>query len=133
MPVPEGFDYDFWLGHTPKVPYTEKRCHFLWRFILAYGGGEMTDRGAHIIDIAQLALGMDDSGPVEFRGKGVASSTSLFDAYFNFEFENTYANGVKMIGTSKQGPRGVGFEGENGKLFVHVHGGALEAEPASLL
>ena len=25
MPVPEGFDYDMWLGHTPKLPYTEKR------------------------------------------------------------------------------------------------------------
>ena len=133
MPVPEGFDYDFWLGHTPEVPYTEKRCHFGWRFILAYGGGEMTDRGAHIIDIAQLALGMDETGPVEYRGRGAASSTSLFDAFFNFEFENTYANGVKMIGTSKHGPRGVGFEGDQGKLFVHVHGGKLEAEPTSLL
>ena len=37
-PVPEGFNYDFWLGHTTDVPYTEKRCHFSWRFILAYGG-----------------------------------------------------------------------------------------------
>jgi len=133
MPVPEDFDYNFWLGHTPEVPYTEKRCHFWWRFNLAYGGGEMTDRGAHIIDIAQLALGMDDSGPVQYSGKGVASSTSLYNAYFDFEFENVYANGVKMIGTSKHGPRGVDFEGDEGKLFVNIHGGAIDAEPASLL
>ncbi len=35
--VPEGFDYDFWLGHTPLAPYTPKRCHFWWRFNLANG------------------------------------------------------------------------------------------------
>jgi predicted dehydrogenase len=133
MPVPEGFDYNFWLGHTPEVPYTEKRCHFAWRFILSYGGGEMTDRGAHIIDIAQLALGMDDTGPVEFTAKGTRSETSLYNAFFDFEFENVYASGVRMLGSSKPGPRGVGFEGDGGKLFVHVHGGALEAEPASLI
>jgi hypothetical protein len=70
---------------------------------------------------------------VEFSAKGVASSTSLYNVFWDFDFENTYANGVKMIGTSKHGPRGVGFEGDKGKLFVNVHGGALEAEPANLL
>jgi len=132
MPIPDGFDYDFWLGHTSEVPFTEKRCHFSWRFILAYGGGEMTDRGAHIIDLAQLALGMDETGPVKYSARGVASSTSLFDAFMDFDFENTYANGVKMIG-SNEGPRGVRFEGDDGWLFVHVHGAKLEAHPADLL
>jgi len=132
MPVPPEFDYDFWLGHTEKVPYTEKRCHFWWRFILAYGGGEMTDRGAHIIDLAQLALDVDDSGPVKYEAKGVASETSLYDAFMDYEFENTYANGVRMIGSTK-GPRGLRFEGEEGSLFVHIHGAALEAEPSSIL
>jgi len=133
QPVPEGFDYDFWLGHTPKVPYTPMRCHFHWRFILSYGGGEMTDRGAHIIDIGQLAMGTDDTGPVTYNAKGFSSSTSLFDAFFDFEFENTYANGVRLLGTSKPGPRGIRFEGDKGTLMVNVHGGDYQAEPASLL
>ncbi|MFN9880936.1 MAG: Gfo/Idh/MocA family protein, partial [Planctomycetota bacterium] len=71
MPVPEGFDYDGWLGFTPWRPFRpfmpdepNRGCHFWWRFNLLYGGGEMTDRGAHIIDLAQLALGKDDTGPV---------------------------------------------------------------------
>jgi len=132
MPVPPEFDYDFWLGHTPLVPYTEKRCHFWWRFILAYGGGEMTDRGAHVIDLVQLALDMDDSGPVVFTANGRASQTSLYDAFMQFEFENRYSKDVRMIG-SNDGPRGVRFEGTDGWLFVHVHGGKLEAEPADLL
>ena len=132
MPMPAGFDYEFWLGHTPKVAYTKDRCHHRWRFILAYGGGEMTDRGAHVIDLAQLGAGTDDTGPVEIEARGTASKTSLYDAFWDYEFVNTYANGVKLVGSTK-GPRGVKFEGSDGWVFIHVHGGRLEAEPASLL
>ena len=70
MPVPEALDWDMWLGHTPMVPYTQKRCHFYWRFILAHGGGEMTDRGAHVIDLAQQGADKDDTGPVAYIAKG---------------------------------------------------------------
>jgi hypothetical protein len=130
-PVPEGFDYDFWLGHTPQVPYTSKRCHFFWRFILTYGGGEMTDRGAHVIDIGQLGAGTDDTGPVEIQAIGVRS-TGLYDAFWDYHFINTYANGLRMVGEAA-GPRGLKFEGSEGWIFVHIHGAKLEAEPASLL
>lgn len=126
MPVPEHFDYDFWLGHTPMVPYTEKRCHFWWRFILAYGGGEMTDRGAHIIDIAQLGANADDTGPVEFEATGTRNKSGLFDAFMEFEFVNTYAGGLQMVGSSS-GQRGLKFEGTDGWIFIHIHGGKLEA------
>lgn len=132
MPIPEGFDYDHWLGHTPVVPYTEKRVHFWWRFILSYGGGEMTDRGAHVIDIGQLGAGMDDTGPVEFEAKGKRTPGSLYDAYWDYTFTNTYANGLKMIGTA-EGPRGLKFEGSDGWIFIHIHGAQLEASRESLL
>ena len=132
MDIPTGFDYDFWLGHTPEVPYTEERTHFWWRFILNYGGGEMTDRGAHIIDLGQLANDTDDSGPVEFRGTGEARESDLFDTFMKYDFETTYANGVKLIGDSNP-PRGLKLEGEGGWIFIHIHGGRLEAEPSSLL
>lgn len=130
--VPATLDYDFWLGHTEKVPYADKRCHFWWRFNSRYGQGEMTDRGAHVIDIAQLALDMDESGPVEYEATGTPLTGGLYDAFMDFTFENRYANGVRMIG-HKTGPRGIRFEGTEGSLFVHIHGGKLEAEPASLL
>ncbi|MBX6311623.1 MAG: Gfo/Idh/MocA family oxidoreductase [Isosphaeraceae bacterium] len=132
VPTPPGFDYDFWLGHTPRVPYTEGRTHFWWRFNLAYGGGEMTDRGAHVIDIAQLGLGTDTTGPIMFEAKGYRNPESLYDVFWGYEFVNTYANGVKLIG-STQGPRGLKFEGEDGWIFIAIHGGRLEASPSSLL
>ena len=131
-PVPEGFDYDFWLGHTPMVPYTPMRCHFWWRFILAHGGGEMTDRGAHVIDIGQLGADTDDTGPVEIEAKGSRNTSGLFDAFMEYEFVNTYANGLKMIGQSS-GTRGLKFEGTDGWIFIHIHGARLEASNPDLL
>ncbi len=132
VPVPERLDYNLWLGHTAAVPYTPLRTHFWWRFILAYGGGEMTDRGAHVIDIGQLGNGTDDTGPVDVQANGKLRATGIYDTFFEYDFECTYANGVKMIGSSS-GKRGLKFEGDKGSIFIHIHGGKLEADPASLL
>lgn len=132
MPIPEGFNYDMWLGSTPKVPYTQKRCHFWWRFLTEYGGGEMTDRGAHIIDLAQLANASDDSGPVEITAKGKIPKNCFYNTFMSYKFDCKYANGVRMIG-SDEGVRGIKFEGTEGSIFIHIHGGRLSANPASLL
>jgi predicted dehydrogenase len=133
MPVPEGLDYDMWLGPTPRADYTKKRSHFWWRFILDYGGGEMTDRGAHIIDLAQFINGTDGSGPVEISGEGkTAPGGGLFNAFMEYKFECRYANGVRLVGTSNE-PRGLKIEGSDGWIFIHIHGGQLEASSESLL
>jgi len=134
MPVPEGLDYDFWLGPSKFAPYTKMRLPTWWRFIMDYGGGEMTDRGAHIIDLAQLAAEMDDTGPVEIEGKGrmFGEGQGIFDTFIEYEFECKYANGVRMIGSSK-GDRGLKLEGTDGWIFIAVHQCPLTAEPASLL
>ena len=99
-----------------------------------YGGGEMTDRGAHIIDLAQLAAGMDGSGPVEFNAKGrmFGDGKGIFDTFIEYEFECKYANGLRMIGSS-EGERGLKLEGTDGWIFIKVHQCPLTAEPASLL
>jgi predicted dehydrogenase len=132
QPVPPQLDWDFWLGHTPVAPYHERRCHFWWRFILAHGGGEMTDRGAHIIDLAQLANNSDATGPVEISATGKRNEGSLYDAFMDYQFENTFANGVKMIGKN-QSPRGLKLVGDAGWIFIHVHGADLEASDPNWL
>lgn len=65
QPVPEGMNWDLWLGQTEERPYHEKlyRGWMSWR---DYSGGEMTNWGAHGLDLIQAALGMDRTGPVEF-------------------------------------------------------------------
>ncbi len=132
QPVPPGFDYDMWLGHTPLAPYHERRCHFWWRFNLAYGGGEMTDRGAHVLDIAQWALGLDETSPSRIEAYGVQTPGSLYDTFWDYRFAMTYDNGVVFDGGT-DGPRGLRFEGPEGTLFVAIHGGALTAQPSRLL
>lgn len=132
MPVPEHFDYNFWLGPAREAPYTEKRCHFFFRYILDYSGGEMTDRGAHIIDLGQLGNGTDDTTPISVEGQGTFPREGLFNTAYAYNFSFEYANGVRLIGDERT-PRGIRFEGDAGWIFIHVHGGNLEAEPQSLL
>jgi len=129
MPVPPGFDYDFWLGPAPAAAYHEQRCHYQFRFVRDYSGGQVTNFGAHHLDIAQWALGMDDSGPVQVRGKGEFPASGLFTTATKVDFTLTYANGVEVrciTGDSK-----VTFVGTKGKIMVGR--GKLEAEPAALL
>src|SRR5205814_1217664 len=63
-PPPEYLDYETWLGPAPQRPYNSKRVHYLFRFFWDYSGGQMTNFGAHHLDIAQWAMGTDDTGPV---------------------------------------------------------------------
>lgn len=132
MPVPEGLNWDMWLGPAPWAPYTEKRCHFYFRYILDYSGGEMTDRGAHILDIGQLGNDSDTTGPIEIAGSGWRPEDGLFNTFMKYEFNFRYANGVNVIG-SADSPRGIRFEGDDGWVFVHIHGGKLEASSKALL
>ncbi len=129
QPVPDGFDYDFWLGPAPWQPYHEQRCHYQFRFILDYSGGQVTNWGAHYLDIAQWALGMDDSGPVEITGHGEFPTSGLFTTATKVDFRCTYADGVEL--TCMTGGQGLRFEGSDGWVFVNRQ--ILEAEPASLL
>ncbi len=90
----------------------------------------MTDRGAHVIDIVQMFLGADGISPVYYSATGTREPNCFYDAFFDFEFTNVYPNGLEMIGSTK-GPRGAKFIGSEGNLFVHIHGGKLEADPRS--
>jgi predicted dehydrogenase len=133
QPVPEGFDYDLWLGPTPYEPYTAKRCHFNFRWITDYSDGELTDRGAHVNDIALWGAGPLLVGPVDIEAtNGKFRQDTLWDVPIQFHLEYTYANGMKIICES-DGQRGIKFEGDKGWVFVAIHGGMLTAEPASLL
>jgi predicted dehydrogenase len=127
---PAVLDYDFWLGPAPKRPYNEKRVHYLFRFFWDYSGGQMTNWGAHHLDIAQWGLGMDDSGPVTIEGKARYQKDKWYEVPEWFEATYTYANGVKLIcGQSQKG--GTTFEGDKGT--IHVNRGVLESTPADIV
>ncbi len=132
MPVPPHFDYNFWLGPARDAPYTEKRCHFFFRYILDYSGGEITDRGAHVIDLGQMGNNTDHTTPISVQASGYFPPDGLFNTAMDYQFEFEYANGVIMQGKCG-GERGVKFIGDDGWIFIHVHGGNLEASSPALL
>ncbi len=132
MPVPEGFDYEMWLGPAPRAPYTEKRCHWNFRWNLDYSGGQVTDWGGHHIDIAHWGMGCDETGPVKVAGRGIFPGDGLWNAAVDYNFECTYDNGLMLyVGSNNHYPQGVRFIGDKG--WVHVTRGGLDASPKHLL
>lgn len=81
-----------------------------WRSFSEFGGGGVTDWGAHMFDIVQWALGMDDTGPVEFHPPKLKSQ----DRGFNFK----YANGVHVTHIDFGRGNAVEFTGTEGTLTV---------------
>lgn len=128
VPPPE-LNYDFWLGPAPYHAYDPKRVHYNFRFFWDYSGGQMTNWGAHHLDIAQWGLGMDDSGPVSIEGKARYNAQKLFEVPEWSDVHYEYANGVKLIcGQSEKG--GTTFEGSEGT--IHVSRGILESKPGNI-
>jgi predicted dehydrogenase len=110
-----GLDWDRWLGPAPIRPYNSVLSprgvhdHFPnWRNYREYGGGMVTDWGAHHFDIAQWGLGFDESGPIEF------TPAEKSDAQSGARIR--YANGIEVVHV---GGNGVTFFGDKGKLYVN--------------
>jgi predicted dehydrogenase len=122
-----GLDWSLWLGQAPERPYNSVLSprgvhnHFPnWRGFSEYSGGGHTDMGAHHYDIAQWALGMDESGPVEIVPPEDPKAKS--------GVRYIYENGIEM---THGGPGGCVFTGTAGKL--RIDRGHLSSEPESIV
>jgi len=141
--VPQGLDWDFWLGPAPKVDYRAlpemrkgygggvplySNCHYSFRNWHEYSGGKLTDWGAHHVDIACWALGASDTGPskvtpveyklpVEYKD-GYPVVDDQYNAATSFRIRVDMPNDVEMIITSS-GDNGILFEGTEGRFFVN--------------
>jgi predicted dehydrogenase len=125
-PVPPYLDWDFWLGPAPWRPFSSVLAPHLdvpgfplWRDYWDFGGGGMTDWGAHHFDIAQWGLGMDDTGPVEVLPPDGKDTRVL---------TYRYSNGAIL--TREGGVNGVMFIGSEGR--VEVNRGHLKTWPEKL-
>ncbi len=119
--IEPGLDWKFWCGPGPLVPYNPMLSprgvhdHFPhWRKTWEFGGGMITDWGAHHIDIAQWGLGMDDNGPVQVRAPD-NWETARRGAQL------VYADGTLLTHVKGKGVSFYGTEGE-----VHVNRGKFE-------
>lgn len=145
-PPPE-LDYNLWLGPAPYKPYffseitdpnynkNYQRCHFWFRYQFDYATGEMSDRGAHLLDLVQLILDKDDTGPVEVSGTGRRDPVGDFDTFMEYEFDIKYADGIVVHGSSKgdNTTRGLTVISENGWINHHLESDVLTASDPRLL
>ena len=130
MPVPQCLDYDFWLGSTPKVYYTEDRVHSQnadlrkavnsrpgWLRCEQFGAGMITGWGSHHLDIVHWGMGWEGMGEKYVEGKGKFHTGGLWDVHGEYDITLTYPDGTPVRVWDKF-PNGVRFIGENGWIFV---------------
>jgi myo-inositol 2-dehydrogenase / D-chiro-inositol 1-dehydrogenase len=124
---PAHLNWNLWQGQAPDVPYIEERTHYTFRWWHEYSGGQMTDWGAHHVDIAQWAI---DSYPVEIHGQAkYPNIENGYNVATDFEVEYRYANGVVMT-VKDSGENGIMLTGDAGRIFVNrgkVVGAPIEA------
>ena len=129
-PIPEGLDWDMWLGPAPKRPFNANRwgvdpkafSHFRWFWDTA--GGMMTDWGVHVLDIAQMGTGdVMPKSVNSFGGKlwytdNRETADTLMATYdygsFLANYEHRSGNANSMFGKGY----GTMFLGSKATLFV---------------
>ncbi|MBN2217284.1 MAG: Gfo/Idh/MocA family oxidoreductase [Pirellulales bacterium] len=158
QPVPDGFDYDRWLGPAPWAPYTTNRClgPHAWYFVSDYCAGYFSAWGVHHFDSAQHGRGDAEVDSIRVRSKSIFPTDGLYDTALHFRVDYELADGATIIATDDiasgwsnrtgipesrvreiQGdafgrtPFGVAFEGTEGSAFAW-RGGVLRTTPARL-
>ena len=122
--APSTFDYERWLGAAPEQPYMELRGHPQdsidgrpgWITTEDFGLGMITNWGAHHIDIAQWAMGMELSGPISVESKADFMTDDVWTVHSNYHVDLMYKSGVKVTLDNKY-PNGLLFEGTEGSVF----------------
>jgi predicted dehydrogenase len=128
-PVPQGVNYDMWLGPAPGRPFNRNRFHFTFRWFWDYAGGLMTDWGVHLLDYAL-------AGMIEESPRSVISSGGKYafpddpmetpdtqQAIYEFDgFSLMWEHTIGIYGGNYGRDHGVAYIGENGTLVVDRKG-----------
>jgi predicted dehydrogenase len=132
-PVPDGFDYDMWLGPAPAAPYATNRCgNQQWRNVFDYSGGKFSDWGMHQVDTAQWANDTEHSGPIEVTGEGeFPDESSIYNTAMQYKLHYKYANGVDLH--IESGGTSLRFEGTDGWVGNDGWRKPLEASSQKIL
>jgi len=150
LPVPDGFDYDLWLGPAPLVPFCEDRCFGQGQrkgiyHIYDYAIGFIAGWGAHPMDMLQWWA--DHAGrtevPIRYQGSGTIPTEGLFNTVTHWDVTATYRDGLQLRFMDNETAARLhphpGIEGAHGTLFVGDEGwvrvsrDSWKTDPESLL
>ena len=125
---PDSVDWDSWTGQAPMRPYNSQLIKN-WYGYQDYSGGETTNWGAHGIDMIQMALGMDDTGPVEFWPLTEPAGAVAFRYANDVEVHLELPYNDPKLDNLKGGAR---FIGEKGKIDIWRNDFKIDAPGVSL-
>ncbi len=123
---PSSLDYDSWLGPARKISYNETRTHGRFRWMLDFGGGQIRDRGAHVMSVANWIMDADYTGPVSVEATGDPYAEGIYDApehmTVTYEFKDPDWTLVwaqpGVLSEELEGRYGAVYWGDKGRLTV---------------
>jgi predicted dehydrogenase len=130
---PAGLDYDLWLGPAPARPYNPQRSLYHFRWFWDYSGGQMTNLGAHEIDIAQWFLGAPGPAAVSSSGgrfclRDNGETPDTQDALFEYPgFTMVYS--LREASAGRRAGAGLEFFGDKGSLTIGRTGFEVHPDP----
>ena len=94
-PVPDSeppaeLDWDLWLGPLDWRPYNKRYCHGTFRWLMESGGGQIRDRGAHVMSCAMYWMNADGSAPVTVEATGTPPQKGLWDSCVDMNVVYTF-------------------------------------------
>jgi hypothetical protein len=144
-PVPDGFDWNLWLGPVPDRPYHPNYTHNVFRGWYDFGGGSIADMGHYSLWPLFLTLGIN-TGPYSAEAWGtttraIANNVSIgvqndvafpYSCIIHFKFPKQeqlpafdlywYDGGIRPntpeeLGNASLQPEGMMFVGDKGKII----------------
>jgi predicted dehydrogenase len=147
--LPSGLEWDLWIGPAPFRPYHPAYHPMVWRCWWDFGVGMMGDRGAHTLDAAVWALGLDAPETVEATSLGLNPETQPLSAVVTYRFparggrppvkltwyEGTRAPRPEALEDGRKMPEegGLVFKGSKGLVMCGVYGDSPRLVPESLM
>jgi predicted dehydrogenase len=147
---PRDLDWDLWLGPLPWRPYNPRYLPGTFRWLMESGGGQIRDRGAHVMSNALWIMNADQTGPVSIDAKGVVPSKGLWDSAITMDVVYEFKNPDWTLVWSQPGEKvpyyddqkrrtlgirdgyGAVYHGEKDKLVLWVGDGQTFTEPKAL-
>lgn len=127
--VPNGVDYDLWLGPAPKRAFSSNRFHYRWHWMWDYGTGELGNNGIHALDRIRWLLNLD--APVRVTAGG---GKLFYDddqetpdtLTVTFEFPHCAVTWEHRVWSKEKPHGGLVLYGERGTLVIDPKGWHVE-------